>query len=322
MEDFRVDGMPSPSQYAVVKQLASAIDVLSTNEKYPVSVWALHGYMSETCQEAKGEQSATFFSVTIAKALNQMKQTEIVERTANGVRLTEQGRWDLLRKGEMQSKKVVDDSGAGVGAKETKGAMELLSEQRAVFEAETARLQAEIDELRARCVPRQPPSAALLVKNEGKLRALGVNLRAPELLMEMEELKWSMDEFMEKAADFAPTLVLVKMKNGTECGGVAGVPWPEEWAKAADPAKGSFIFSLGATPTRFDLVKPKNALYCTGESFGFGYGSYDLYVASDGRGCGSCDQGDYAGPREKGQLIGGTAEAYLQRYERWELWRL
>jgi hypothetical protein len=204
MEDFRVDGMPNPSPYAVVKELASAIDVLSTSEKYPVSVWALHEHLSETCEEAKGEKSAAFFSVTIAKGLDQMKQTEMVERKANGLRLTEHGRWDLLKRGVTKV-----------------------------------------------------PAGSLLTKNEAKLSALGVNVRSPELLMEMEELKWSMDEFLRKVGDFAPTLVLIKMKNGTECGGVAGVPWPKDVGCAAEPAKGSFIFSLGATPARFDLVKPE-----------------------------------------------------------------
>jgi hypothetical protein len=160
----------------------------------------------------------------------------------------------------------------------------------------------------------------LLKSSESKVRSLGVNLTAPELLMEVEELKWSMDEFLEKASDFAPTLVLIKMKNGTECGGVAGVPWPKEgvWY-AADPAKASFIFSLGAIPARFDLVKPERALYCGSWGFEFGHPSGDLFVLTNGKGCGSLCQGDYAGPREPGQLIGGTAEGYYQPYERWEL---
>jgi hypothetical protein len=163
----------------------------------------------------------------------------------------------------------------------------------------------------------------LLKSSELKVRSLRVNLTAPQLLMEKEELEWSMDEFWEKAADSAPTLVLIKMKNGAECGGVAGVPWPKEgvWY-AADPAKDSFIFSLGATPARFDLVRSENALYCTGRSFGFGRVRVGLFVSSRGKGCGACGQGDYAGPRLKGQLIGGTAETWEQPYERWELWRL
>jgi hypothetical protein len=99
------------------------------------------------------------------------------------------------------------------------------------------------------------------------------------------------------------------------------VPWPREDEAAADPAKDSFIFSLGATPARFDLVKSERALYC-GAGFQFGYDRGDLYVCNDGRLCGSEGQGDYAGPREMGQLIGGTAEECCGPYERWELWRL
>jgi hypothetical protein len=148
-----------------------------------------------------------------------------------------------------------------------------------------------------------------------------VNLRAPVLLMEMEQLHWSMDEFRKKAGDFAPTLVLIKMKNGTECGGVAGVPWPKV-GKATDPAKGSFIFSLGATLARFELVRPEQAIFCTVLRFGFGYVSRDLYVWKDGRDCGSDGAGDYAERRGEGQLIGGPADAHRQPYERWELWRL
>jgi hypothetical protein len=154
------------------------------------------------------------------------------------------------------------------------------------------------------------------------MRPLGVKLESPQLLMEMSKLKWSMDEFLGKASEFAPTLVLIKMKNGTECGGVAGVPWPGCDETAADPAKGSFIFSLGATPARLDVVDPEEALYCDAWSFGFGNDGGDLFVWGDGAGCGPREQGDYAGPREKGQLIGGTAEDFVQPYERWELWRL
>jgi hypothetical protein len=158
--------------------------------------------------------------------------------------------------------------------------------------------------------------------SEANLTAVEVNLKAAQLLMEMRELKWSMDEFKEKAGDFAPTLVLIKMRNGTECGGVAGVPWPWPGANAADPAKDSFIFSLGATPARFDLVNPGNALSCVRNHFGFGGDGYDLCILSDGKGCGSLGWVNYSGPRERGQLVGGTALSSMQPYERWELWGL
>jgi hypothetical protein len=166
------------------------------------------------------------------------------------------------------------------------------------------------------------PEGNMLSPCEGKLNAIGVAPEAPQLLMAMEDFEWSMDEFLEKAGGFAPTLVLFKMKNGTKCGGVAGVPWPEIYEVVADPASDSFLFSLGATPARFDLVKPWQALYSGSGGFRFGGFSSDLHVWGDGRGCGSRGQGAYAGPREPGELIGGTAEDYEQPYERWELWRL
>jgi hypothetical protein len=109
-------------------------------------------------------------------------------------------------------------------------------------------------------IGRDIPEGTLLKSRESKVRSFGVKLNAPQLLMEVEEGSvWSMDEFLEKAGEFAPTLVLIKMKNGTECGGVAGVPWPKKAGKAADPVKDSVIFSLGATPARFDLVEPEKA---------------------------------------------------------------
>jgi hypothetical protein len=71
-----------------------------------------------------------------------------------------------------------------------------------------------------------------------------------------------MEEFLEKAGDFAPTLVLMETEDGTTCGGAARVPWPREGC-VADPNKGSFIFALGPAPARFDLVNPGDAKYCT-----------------------------------------------------------
>jgi hypothetical protein len=98
------------------------------------------------------------------------------------------------------------------------------------------------------------PEGSLMTFNETKLKRLGVNLSDPRLLMEVGTSEWSMAEFLEKARDFAPTLALIEMENGTQCGGAAGVPWPEIGEVAADPEHCSFIFSLGAAPTRFDLV--------------------------------------------------------------------
>jgi hypothetical protein len=124
-----------------------------------------------------------------------------------------------------------------------------------------------------------------------KLKPLGVELAASQLLMERSVLEWSIDEFLERVGDFAPTLVLIKMTSGTECGGVAGVPWPKNWyERAADLSKGSFIFSLGATPTRFELVYPEWTLFMGVQRFEFGHRGCDLYVYCDGDGCGSHGQ--------------------------------
>jgi hypothetical protein len=100
-------------------------------------------------------------------------------------------------------------------------------------------------------------------------------------------LKWGVDEFLEKAFGFAPTLVLFKVKNGTECDGVAGVPWPKQYEVGTDRGKGSFIFSLGTAHARFDLVKPEQALYSGSSGFGFGGFGSDLFVLNNGRGRGS-----------------------------------
>jgi hypothetical protein len=167
---------------------------------------------------------------------------------------------------------------------------------------------------------RNYPEGSLLSSCEVKLAAIGVAPSDPQLLMDVHSMTWSMDEFREKAGDFAPTMVLIEMENGTVCGGVAGVPWPTGSKWATDPAKGSFIFSLGAAPARFDLLTADAPLYCG--DIGFQFGRADLYVLGDGDGCGSSDNRDYVGSRGSGQLIGGTAESARQRYVRWELWRL
>jgi hypothetical protein len=147
-----------------------------------------------------------------------------------------------------------------------------------------------------------------------------VDLAAPKLLMETEDLEWSMEEFLKKAGDFVPTLVVIKMKNGTVCGGVAGVPWP----KIDSGGCGERFIHLLARGDSHSLRarQAENALYCTNWEDWFGHISGDLVAWSDGRGCGSRDIGDYAGPRETGQLVGGTAEPSQQLYERWELSRL
>jgi hypothetical protein len=151
-----------------------------------------------------------------------------------------------------------------------------------------------------------------------------VKFSKPELLMEKRDLKWEIDEFLQKVGGIAPTLLLVEMENGTECGGLAGVAWPPEDTDAKDPSKVSFIFSLGATPTRFDLVRADDQAIRSWDC-GFAFGSYsigsDLAVWGDGDGCYAVGQKCYAGPRSDGSLI-GTSPSWKGPYARWELWRL
>jgi hypothetical protein len=166
--------------------------------------------------------------------------------------------------------------------------------------------------------------------------------------MEKGYLRLKMDEFLQKVGDIAPTLLLVEMEHGTECGGVAGVPWPKgtgakdpskvslvfslgatspwpaPYAAAKDPSKVSCIFSLGATPTRFGLVSADDqAIRSWWNAFGFGgrSGGAELAVGSDGWGCIARGQKCYAGPPGVGSLIGTSPSSY-GRYARWELWRL
>jgi hypothetical protein len=131
------------------------------------------------------------------------------------------------------------------------------------------------------------PAGSLLDRNEAKLTQLGVELSNPQLLMEKRELKWEMDEFQQTVGTIAPTLLLVEMQNGTECGDVASVAWPPKDIVAKDPSKVSCIFSLGATPTRFSLVSADNQAirsWCNG--FGFSSGARDdLVIVGDGNGC-------------------------------------
>jgi hypothetical protein len=167
------------------------------------------------------------------------------------------------------------------------------------------------------------PSETLLARNVAKLAHLGVEFSDAELLMEKRDLKWKMDEFWQKVGNAAPTLLLVEMRNGTECGGVAGVPWPPKCTDAEDPSKVSCIFSLGATPTRFDFISADNQATCSwpgGFQFGSGYWS-DLVVLGSGEGCYAWGRVCYAGPQGEGSLI-GTSPVPWGRYARWELWRL
>jgi hypothetical protein len=167
------------------------------------------------------------------------------------------------------------------------------------------------------------PAGSLLARNRADLAELGMTFSKPELLMEKRDLRWTTDEFRQKVGSIAPTLLLVEMKNGTECGGVAGVPWPAKYTAAKDPSKVSCMFSLGATPTRFGLVSPDNqAIFSGSGHFKFGsQGSGDLSVWARGDGCFASGRNCYSGPQGSGSLIGASPSGYGQ-YARLELWQL
>jgi hypothetical protein len=88
--------MPDAQEYITVKAIAHGIHVLSTDSLYPVSVWQLHGYLAENCEEARGEASSTFFKTQVPKALDQMVATCMLSAQPEGLRLTKRGRRILL----------------------------------------------------------------------------------------------------------------------------------------------------------------------------------------------------------------------------------
>jgi hypothetical protein len=88
--------IPDAAEYIMVKTIAQGIDILSTDSVYPVSVWQLHRYLSENCEEARGEAASTFFKTSVPKALDQMIATGMLQTKAQGFSLTKHGRWSLL----------------------------------------------------------------------------------------------------------------------------------------------------------------------------------------------------------------------------------
>jgi hypothetical protein len=96
--------MPDAQEYIMVKTIAQGIDILSTDAQYPVSVWQLHRYLAENCEEARGEASSTFFKTSVPKALDQMVSTCMLSAQPEGLRLTERGRRILLRVPNSSSK--------------------------------------------------------------------------------------------------------------------------------------------------------------------------------------------------------------------------
>jgi hypothetical protein len=108
---------------------------------------------------------------------------------------------------------------------------------------------------------------------------VGVKLAASATLLSHATGKFSM-EVWNATEGVAPTLVLIETEAGMVAGGVAAVPWPIE-DDAEDPTMTSFIFGLGASPVRYDLIQPGGAIGADGVGFGFGR-HYELDAMADG----------------------------------------
>jgi hypothetical protein len=286
MERRRSATFPNPQETALVKLIASGLNVLSTDATYPVSEWQLSEYLWQNCPEAKGKDSNIFFKEQVPKALDRMEQTQMVERKVNGFFLTHNGYYCLIESASAKRDAVGQpDASIIVPARSAPSAMSV--------------------------------HLSLLQQSEPKLQTLGVRFEAPVLVMRVSDQFWNIDNFRNKANGIAPTLLLIKLKNGVECGGVADVPWINPGT--AVPGEGSFIFSLGDHPRRFDLIKSEKAVVHGSVFFGFGE---DLRVWSNGWGCSSAGEVCYAGPRNRGQIMEAPAGADFREYEYWELWSL
>jgi hypothetical protein len=293
MERRRPGTFPNPQETALVKLIAIGLNALSTDATYPVSEWQLCDYLEQNCPEARGNDSNSFFKEKVPKALDRMEQTQMIERKVNGFFLTDNGLYCLIQSASEQKGADRDPDGSTIVSKHTSTADGF-------------------------------PHLSLLEQNELKLQTLRVRLTpgllvvvTPALLLRVTDDLWNINDFRIKVEGIAPTLLLIKLKNGVECGGVADIPWINPGT--AVPGEGSFIFSLGDHPRRFDLIKSEGAVVCRSVFFGFGE---DLRVWSNGWGCSSAGEVCYAGPRKRGQLTGARAGADYREYESWELWRL
>jgi hypothetical protein len=252
-----------------------------------------------------------FFSVTVKKAIDEMTQSGLIEGDAKGILLTDTGRWVLLGKGEKQMKKVVDDSGAP--AKEPTA----VTEQRAARDAQMAKMQAEIDELRMRAVPREPsfaalPADSLLAENALAVESLQIKLKSAELLLAKRAGKWDIGEFKAKVIGKSPIVVLVEFAGGV-CGGFAAVPFQDKPGEyVADPTGASFVFTILPAVARHPLEEKAKALGMASTGFSFGYGPACLGVYGGGRMY--RDDTTYAVPV-------GWRTCYV-KYTRFEVWRV
>jgi hypothetical protein len=198
----------------------------------------------ENCADAQGKDSKDFLSVTVQSVVDQMQQTGMVEVKVNWIRLTENGRWSLLRNFQGKAEKVPGT----------------------IQEVKTEKVQGPIK------------PGALFAANSKAIVSLGLSWGTAELLLAHGAGKWDVSEFRVKVVGKAPTLVLLESDDGL-CGGYAAVPWPAG-GYVSDPWGASFVFSIKPKVERFPLIDEGKAIY--GCSISFGFGALCLWIGHYG----------------------------------------
>jgi hypothetical protein len=198
----------------------------------------------ENCDDAKGEGANQFLSVTVQGVVDQMQQRGMVEVQANGIRLTENGRWSLLRN----------------------------------FRGEAEKIQGPVKEGKSQKVQGRIKPGTLFAANSEAIVSLGLSWETAELLARGAG-KWDFSEFRAKVVGKAPTLVLLESEDGL-CGGYAAVPWAAGVGPVSDPSGASFVFSIKPKVERFALVDKDLAI--GGCSDGFAFGDGCVWIWNDG----------------------------------------
>jgi hypothetical protein len=166
----------------------------------------------------------------------------------------------------------------------------------------------------------------LLHANSDALVGLGISkASSPQLLLSKGAGRWDIRDFKAVAIGKARTLLLIESEFGAVCGGFAAAPWPaKDYVGQGDSTMASFIFCLGATPQRFDLLAcGRNSVGWWGEGVGEGvvFGLGDLYVSCDGSLWVEQRARSYDGTGRVLERFTGTADDHAA-VARWELWQL
>ena len=124
--------------------------------------------------------------------------------------------------------------------------------------------------------------------------------------------------FYNKCSGKYPTVVFVKTTKGHRFGGYSSIPWKNLSGQCAEDEK-NFIFSLDKQK-KYNIIKPKNAIYTNSNYFAFGDGS-DFIVVDK---CTSSsnnynnNSGTY-NTTEKYELNGGEYSYTVSSYEVYQI---